>query len=146
MSPIRLYTFSRREVERFLRVPVQSLVSPWISGSLFIYIFGFVIGGHITFLDGISYIDFVFPGIVMMNIISASFGQSAFSLYFQRFSKSIDEILTSPLSYSEMITGYILGSVLRSVAVAAGLFALAIIFTSTAINNYFLFIFRSWAL
>ncbi len=141
MSWIRLFTFARREVDRFLRVPIQSLVSPWISGLLFVFIFGFVIGKFITFQEGFTYIDFVFPGILMMSVINGAFGQSSFSLYFQRFTRAIDELLTSPLSYTEMIIGYITGSVLRAITVALGLFAIALFFTTATIDNIGLFIF-----
>lgn len=140
MTGIRLFTFIRREVERFLRIPIQTLASPWISGGLYIYVFGYVIGKYLNFLPGISYIDFVFPGIVMMNVIGAAFGQSSSSLFMQRFSRSIDEILTSPLSYVEMIVGYVFGAVMRSVAVSLGLFGLAVLFTHTTIAHLGLFL------
>lgn len=141
MSGIRLYTFTRREVERFLRVPIQTLVSPWISGALYITIFGYIIGQHINLMGDVRYIDFVFPGIVMMNIINAAIGQTSFSLYFQRFSRSIDEMLTAPLSYTEMIVGYIVGAVLRAVCISAGLFGLAVFFTRANIDHVGLFFF-----
>jgi len=96
---------------------------------LYIFIFGYVIGSKIELFDEFSYIDFVLPGILMMNVINASFSQSAFSLYFQRFSRAIEEILTSPLSYIEMIIGYVTGSVLRALLVSSGIYALALLFT-----------------
>ncbi len=141
MSYIRLYTVVRREVQRFMRIPIQSIISPLISGLLFIFVFGFVVGGKITFGDGVSYVDFVFPGILMMNIIASAFGQSSSSLFFHRFTRSIEEMLTSPLSYTEMIIGYIAGAIARSVVISVGLFALAIFFTTASISNVWLFFF-----
>jgi ABC-2 type transport system permease protein len=141
MSLIRLYTVVRREVQRFMRIPIQTVVSPLISGLLFIFVFGFVVGSRITFLDDITYIDFVFPGILMMNIIASSFGQSSTSLFFHRFTRSIEEMLTSPLSYAEMIIGYVVGAIARAVVVSIGLFALAVMFTTATIDNVGLFFF-----
>ncbi len=138
---IRFYTFVRREVERFLRIPIQTLISPWISAFLYIFIFGSVIGSRIHLFDNFSYIDFVLPGILMMNVVSSAFGQSSSSLYFQRFTHSIEEILTAPISYLEMILGYIIGSVIRSLIVAGGIFVLALFFTKTNMDHFFLFIF-----
>lgn len=141
LIPIRLRTAIKREVERFLRVPIQTLISPWISALLYLFIFGSVIGDRINFLDGISYIDFVFPGVLMMNIIGGAFGQSSSSLYFQRFSNAIQEILTSPLKYTEMIAGYVIGAIARAVVVGAGIYALALLFTQATMANPLLFLF-----
>lgn len=141
LIPIRLRTAVRREVERFLRVPIQTLISPWISALLYLFIFGSVIGDRINFLEGISYIDFVFPGVLMMNIIGGAFGQSSSSLYFQRFSNAIQEILTSPLKYTEMIAGYVVGAIARAVVVGAGIYALALLFTQATMTNPILFLF-----
>lgn len=141
MNSIRFYTFVRREFERFLRVPVQTLVSPWVSALLYIFIFGYIIGGRIDLIAGVQYIDFVLPGILMMNIIAGAFGQSSSSLFFQRFTKAIEEILTAPLSYTEMILGYILGAVIRACTVGAGIFMIALFFTSANLDHVLLFFF-----
>lgn len=141
MDIVRLTTVSRREIERFLRIPIQTLVSPWISATLYILVFGVIIGSRIDFLEGIDYIDFVFPGILMMQLIMGSFSQSSSSLYFQRWTKVIDEMLTSPLSYSEMIFGYIVGAVSRALMVGAGIYVIALLFTSTTPEHVGLFFF-----
>ncbi len=141
MHITRLSTVVRREVQRFLRIPIQTLVSPWISATLYILVFGVIIGSRITFFDDISYIDFVLPGILMMNLVMSALGQSSSSLYFQRWTKVIHEMLTSPLSYAEMIIGYILGAVSRSVIVGAGIYVLALIFTQANLAHVGAFIF-----
>ncbi|MFH1404564.1 MAG: ABC transporter permease [Patescibacteria group bacterium] len=141
MNIIPLYTFVRREFERFLRVPIQTLASPWISASLYILVFGVVIGSRIQFSSDFSYIDFVLPGILMMNIITAAFGQSSASLYFQRFSRAIEEILTAPLSYTQMIIGYMTGALVRAMIVAFGIFILALFFTKANMDHVGAFFF-----
>jgi len=141
MNMIRLTTVSRREIQRFLRIPIQTLVSPWISATLYILVFGVIVGSRISFLEGIDYIDFVFPGILMLQLIGGALGQTSSSLYFQRWTHSIDEMLASPMSYSEMIFGYIIGAVTRALAVGAGIYILALLFTDATPAHVFLFIF-----
>lgn len=145
MNTIGLQTFISREVQRFSRVYIQSLVSPWISALLYIIIFGKVVGSRIDSISGVSYIDFVLPGIVMLNLIQSSYQQGAFSLYMQRFQKSIEEILVSPLSYFEILIGFVAASVIRGLLVGLGVYALALLFTDATIEHFFLFVLYSIA-
>lgn len=115
---IGIYTMVRREVERTMRVMVQTLLSPAMSAALYIFIFGHVIGQNIDLIAGVPYITFVFPGILTLSVINAAFASSSSSLYMARFMRSIDEILISPFSYMEMIFGFMLGSMMRAVLVA----------------------------
>ena len=141
MNLIRLNAVATREVQRFLRIPVQTLISPLISATLYILVFGVIIGSRIDFLENIDYIDFVFPGILMMQLIGGAYGQSAFSLFFHRWTKSIQEMLVSPLSYSEIILGYIIGAVSRALAVGAGVYIVALLFTDATPAHLPLFFF-----
>ena len=141
MNIVRFYTFTKREFDRFFRIPVQTLVSPWISALLFIFIFGSVIGSRIQLFSDFRYIDFVLPGILMMNVVVSAFGQSSSSLFFQRFTRSIEEVLTAPISYLEMVLGYILGAIIRSMVVATGIFILGLFFTSANLDHIFIFFF-----
>lgn len=138
---IGVYTMIRREFERTLRVVVQTLVSPVISASLYIFIFGSVIGSRINEVAGVPYITFVFPGILMLSVINAAFGSSSSSLYFARFTRSIEEILIAPFSYIEMIFGYMLGSMLRSFIVAGLIVFVGILFGAVTLTHPALFIF-----
>ena len=132
---------AKREIQRFLRIPIQTLISPWISATLYILVFGVIIGSRISFLENIDYIDFVFPGILMLQLIAGAFGQSSTSLYFQRWTRGIEELLTSPLSYAEMIFGYIIGAIARALAVGAGIYVIALIFTQATPAHILLFFF-----
>ena len=131
----------RREIERTMRVIVQTLVSPVISATLYIFIFGHVIGSKISTIAGVPYITFVFPGILMLSIINAAFGSSSSSLYFARFLKSIDEILIAPFSYLEMIFGFMLGAMLRSVLVALLILGVGVLFGAVSLVHPFAFLF-----
>jgi ABC-2 type transport system permease protein len=138
---IGLYTIVRREVQRMLRIPGQTILSPLISATLYIFIFGYVIGTTIDEIKGVPYITFVFPGILMLNIIGASFSQSSSSIYFARFIKSIEEILVSPLSYIEITIGYVLGGVARSLVVASGILCIGLLFGAITLTHLPAFIF-----
>ncbi len=119
----------RREVERSIfRVAIQTIVSPLISAFLFIFIFGFVLGKRIELIAGIPYIEFVFPGVLMMNILTASFMASSNAVYFSRFIKTIEEILVAPLSYVEMIVGFTTSAIIRSLIIAVGVLLIGLAF------------------
>ena len=132
---IGLWTMVRRELQRLARVPIQAVVAPLISALLFIFIFGFVVGGRIKNFGHYSYLEFVLPGVVMMNVISASFLQSTAQVYFQRFQKSIEEILVSPLSYVEMIAGTVSVVILRSVLTALGIMLIGVAFGAVHMHS-----------
>lgn len=124
-----------------LRIPGQTILSPLISATLYIFIFGFVIGSKIEQIAGVDYITFVFPGILMLNIIGSSFAQSSSSVYFARFIRSIEEILVSPLSYLEIVIGYVVGGIVRSLIVAFLILLVGILFGAVTLSNFFAFVF-----
>ncbi len=138
---IGLYTIVRREVSRMMRVPIQAFVAPWISALLFIFIFGFVVGGRITEIGGHRYLEFVLPGIVMMNVVNAAFLQSSSAIYFSRFIKFIEETLVAPLSYAEMIAGSLSVVVLRASVTGIGIMFMGLFFHATHIESWLMFLF-----
>jgi ABC-2 type transport system permease protein len=132
---IGLWTIVRREWSRLMRVPVQAFIAPWISALLFIFIFGFVVGGRIAHIGGHRYLEFVLPGILMMNIVNAAFLQSSSQIYFSRFLRYVEESLVSPLSYAEMIAGVLSVVIARSVITAIGILIIAALFGATSIQS-----------
>ena len=136
-----IYTMIRREVERTFRVVVQTIVSPVISAALYIFIFGSVIGTKIEAINGVPYITFVFPGILMLSIINAAFSSSSSALYFARFTRSVEELLVSPFSYLEIIFGYVFGSILRAVIVAFCIMAVGLLFGAVTLAHPMAFLF-----
>ena len=95
------------EMSRFFRTIVGSLISPIISTTLYFIVFGSAIGSKITDIDGVSYGAFIVPGLVMLNIMTSSLTNGAFGIYLTKFSGTIYEILSAPISPSEIIIGYI---------------------------------------
>jgi len=138
---IGLYTFIRREIDRMLRVATQTLVTPWISALLYIFIFGHVVGRKIDTIAGVDYIDFVLPGILMMNVISSAFTHCSSSLHFQRFIRHIEELLVAPFSPIEMVIGFAVAGIIRAVIVGIGVLLIALFFGAASIDHFLLFLF-----
>src|SRR6201986_5644746 len=137
---IGLYTIVRRDVQRMLRVPIQVFIAPWISAVLFILVFGYVLGGTMRPIGGHRYIEFVMPGVLMMNIINAAFLQSSSAIYFSRFIRFVEEMLVAQLSYLEMVVGRLTTVVVRASVTGIGILILGLGFGATTIQSWPLFI------
>jgi len=138
---IGLYTMIRREAQRMARIPIQAFVAPWISALLFIFIFGYIVGGRISTIGGHKYLEFVLPGILTMNIVNAAFIQSSTATYFSRFVKFVEELLVSPLSYAEMIFGALSVVVLRATVTGIGILFMGMAFGFTHMYSWPMFVF-----
>jgi ABC-2 type transport system permease protein len=138
---IGLYTMLRREVKRTLRVVIQTLIAPVVSAALYIFIFGSVIGTRIDDFAGVPYISFVFPGVLMLSIINASFASASSALYFMRFTKGIEEILITPFSYLEMLVGFVGSAVTRSLMVAFLILGVGVLFGAVTLEHPLWFVF-----
>lgn len=138
---IGLQTMFRREVQRTLRVVIQTLVAPVMSAALYLFIFGTVIGTKIEDFAGVPYISFVFPGVLMLSIINASFASASSALYFMRFTRGIEEILIAPFSYVEMLIGFVGSAVVRALMVAGLILLTGILFGAVSLVNPLGFVF-----
>jgi len=123
-----------------LRVSVQTLFTPWITAALYIFVFGSVVGKQIGLVNGFSYVDFVLPGIVMMNVIMSAFADASSNLFMQRFTRSIEEVLVAPFSYFEMIIGFAISGISRGFIVGLGVYVLALLFTGAGVEHMWLFL------
>ena len=110
-------TLLRREIYRFIVLPNQTLVPPLLNAVLYILVFGYALGPRIREIDGVVYITFIFPGLVMMNVVNGSYANSSTSLFISRNELFIQDLLVSPISYMEMVLAYILGGALRGILV-----------------------------
>lgn len=139
-NTIGLGALITRESKRLFRVATQVFVSPLISAFLFIFIFGFVLGKKIDLIAGVPYMQFVFPGILMMNIIQSAFLHTSSAVYFARFTRSIEEILVAPLSHLEMILGYLVSALVRVGIIAVGIVLLGLLFGAVSLAHPLAFI------
>ncbi len=105
------------EMARMFRTVVQSIVAPVLSTSLYFVIFGAAIGSRITEIDGISYGAFIVPGLIMLAIMTESISNSSFAIYFPRFTGTIFEVLSAPVSYVEVVLGYVGAAATKSVII-----------------------------
>ena len=138
---IGLYTILRREAKRTLRVVTQTLIAPAVSAALYLFIFGTVIGTKIEDFAGVPYVSFVFPGILMLSIVNASFGSASSALYFMRFTRGIEEILITPFSYLEMLIGFVGSAVVRALMVAFLILGVGLFFGAVSLVNPLGFVF-----
>jgi ABC-2 type transport system permease protein len=105
-------------------------VPPLISSSLFLFVFGLSIGRRLDMpMEGLSYLEFIVPGLVMMYLIESSYQNTSSSLFISRWHNMIQELLLSPLSYFEMVLGLLIGGVTRGMITAAGVLGVSLLFT-----------------
>jgi ABC-2 type transport system permease protein len=114
---IALQTILFREIYRFLRIWPQTVLPPAVTTSLYFLIFGHLIGGRIGPMDGMSYIDYIVPGIILMSVITNAYGNVVASFYSTKFQRNIEELLISPVSNWIILAGYVGGGILRGLVV-----------------------------
>ncbi|MGY8793220.1 MAG: ABC transporter permease, partial [Gammaproteobacteria bacterium] len=125
---IALATLTKKEIRRYLRIWVQTLVPPAVTMSLYFVIFGTLIGPRIGSMDGLDYIQFMIPGLIMMSVITNSYSNVVSSFYSVKFQKSIDELLVSPMPNWAILLGFILGGVSRGVLIGCIVFCVSLFF------------------
>jgi ABC-2 type transport system permease protein len=129
-----IYTF---EMARTGRTLLQSIVSPVISTSLYFVVFGAAIGSRITEIEGVSYGAFIVPGLIMLTILTQSVMNASFGIYFPRFTGTIYEILSAPVSYLEIVLGYVGAAATKSIVLGLIILATAGLFVPLRIAHPF---------
>jgi ABC-2 type transport system permease protein len=107
----------RTEMARMMRTVVQSIVAPVLSTSLYFVIFGSAIGSRITEIDGVAYGAFIVPGLIMLSIMTESISNSSFAIYFPKFTGTIFELMSAPISFVEVVLGYVGAAATKSIAI-----------------------------
>ena len=108
----------RFEMARTFRTLLQSIVSPVISTSLYFVVFGAAIGSRITDIDGVSYGAFIVPGLIMLSLLMQSISNASFGIFFPKFTGTIYELLSAPVSYIEIVIGYVGAAATKSMILA----------------------------
>ena len=139
MSAYEIYiayaTIVRKEIQRFMRIWVQTLLSPSIIMVLYFIIFGNLIGTRIGQMGGFDYMQFIVPGLIMMSVITNSYGNVVSSFYSTKYQGSLEEMLVSPMPNWVILAGYITGGVARGLAVGTIVTSLSLFFTQLEIYN-----------
>ena len=110
-------TIVRREVNRVLRIWIQTVVPPAITMALYYIIFGNLIGQRIGSMGGHSYMEFIAPGLIMMSIITNSYSNVVSSFFGAKFGRHVEELMVSPLPDAWILAGYVMGGVMRGLIV-----------------------------
>lgn len=134
---VALRTVMRREVMRILRIWGQTLVPPAITMTLYFLIFGGLIGSRVGLMDGIRYMDFIVPGLVMMAVIQNSYGNISSSFFGAKFGRHVEELLVSPMPGWVVLGGYVAGAVLRGLMVGVIVLCIAMFFTRVRLPHPF---------
>jgi len=128
-------TIVTKEVLRFLRIWLQTVLPPAITTALYFIIFGGLIGPRIGEMDGYTYMEFIIPGLIMMAIITNSYANVVSSFYMAKFSHSVEEMLVSPLPNAIILLGYVTGGVARGLTVGLVVTLVSLLFAELHIHN-----------
>lgn len=127
-----IYAF---EMARTRRTLFQSIVSPVISTSLYFIVFGAAIGSRITEIDGVSYGSFIVPGLMMLSLLTESVSNASFGIYFPKYSGTIYEVLSAPVSFVEIVIGYVGAAATKSMILGAIILVTATLFVDIRIAH-----------
>ncbi|MCH9745576.1 MAG: ABC transporter permease [Proteobacteria bacterium] len=127
-----------KEILRFSRIWVQTIFPPIITTSLYLLIFGGLMGERIGDMQGVNYLHFIIPGIILMTVIQNSYANTVSSFFLAKFNHSIEELLISPVSYWVILMGYVSGGIARGFTVGLGVFIAVSFFVELQIYSVFI--------
>jgi ABC-2 type transport system permease protein len=137
---VAVKTIIRKEMSRVLRIWIQTVVPPAITMTLYFIIFGNLIGRRIGTMDGFDYMQYIAPGLIMMSVITNSYGNVVSSFFGAKFGKHVEEMLVAPMSYATIIIGHVAGGVLRGLLVGMLVTVIALFFTKLEVAHPFIMI------
>ena len=135
INRVALQTLVRKEVVRVARIWIQTIVPPAITMTLYFIIFGNLIGRRIGEMGGFDYMQYIAPGLIMMSVITNSYGNVVSSFFGAKYGKHIEEMLVSPMSNATIIIGHVAGGVIRGLMVGALVTIIALGFTSLTVEH-----------
>lgn len=132
---VAFLTIVAREVRRFMRIWMQTLLPPAITMALYFVIFGSLIGSRIGSMGGYDYMQYIVPGLVMMAVITNAYSNVVSSFFSIKFQHSIEELLVSPVPNHIVLTGFVVGGVLRGIMVGVIVTVLSLLFTHLSVHH-----------
>ncbi|MYL22613.1 ABC transporter permease [Vreelandella massiliensis] len=132
---IALWTVVLKEIKRFTRIWPQTLLPPSITMAMYFIIFGNLIGSRIGVMDGFSYMDFIVPGLIMMAVITNSYSNVASSFFSNKFQRSVEEMMVSPMPNWVILTGFVLGGMARGLGVGLIVTIVSLFFTRLSMEH-----------
>ncbi|HEY0940365.1 MAG TPA: ABC transporter permease [Steroidobacter sp.] len=137
MNTYGISAIYRFELARWFRTLVQSLLSPVISTSLYFVVFGAAIGSRMAQIEGVSYGAFIVPGLIMLSVLTESISNASFGIYMPRYSGTIYEVLSAPISAMEIVFGYVGAAATKSLMLGLVILATARLFVDFSIEHPF---------
>jgi len=137
LNLIAMNTLVRKELVRVLRIWIQTLVPPTITMTLYFIIFGNLIGRRVGTMDGFDYMQYIAPGLIMMSVITNSYGNVVSSFFGAKFGRHLEEMLISPMSNSTIILGHVAGGVMRGMFIGLLVTIIALFFTKLDVQHPF---------
>ncbi|PMR73999.1 ABC transporter permease [Billgrantia endophytica] len=134
-TAIALWTLVHKEIKRFTRIWPQTLLPPSITMTMYFIIFGSLIGSRIGEMDGFSYMDFIVPGLIMMAVITNSYSNVASSFFSNKFQRSIEEMMVSPMPNWVILAGFVLGGMARGLGVGLIVTIVSLFFTRISVAH-----------
>ncbi|MFB6255870.1 MAG: ABC transporter permease [Haloplanus sp.] len=134
-STVQLKTLVRREILRFVRRPYNTFLPPIITNTLYFAVFGVILGSRIGSIAGVSYIQFVLPGLVVLGAISDAFENASFSIFHGRWNNYIDAVVVTPMSNFNMVASYAVASATRGVLTALLIVGVGLVFTAVPLSH-----------
>jgi ABC-2 type transport system permease protein len=125
----------RFEMARFFRTLLQSLITPVITTSLYFVVFGSAIGSRMSQVDGVSYGAFIVPGLIMLSLFTTSISNASFGIYFPKFTGTIYELLSAPISFAEMIVAYVGAAATKSIILGLIILGTSVFFVPVRIAH-----------
>lgn len=135
VNVVAFKTIVTKEIRRFTRIWVQTIVPPAVSALLYMMIFGTLIGSRVGDMDGHRYIDFIVPGIIMMAVITNSYSNSVSSFFSAKFQHHLEELLIAPVHNMVILAGFVAGGVCRGLMVGALVAVVSLFFTRLPVEN-----------
>ncbi|WP_455221471.1 ABC transporter permease [Kaarinaea lacus] len=132
---VAFQTILIKEIRRFARIWIQTILPAMITTALYFVIFGNLIGRQIGEMDGFRYIDYIIPGLILMSIITNSYANVVSSFYSAKFQRNIEEMLVSPVPNYIILLGFIAGGVARGMSCGIAVTAVAMFFSNTGLEN-----------
>jgi len=132
---IGLQTIVRKEYSRVMRIWVQTIIPPAITMTLYFVIFGNIIGKRVGQMEGFDYMQYIAPGLIMMSVITNSYGNVVSSFFSAKFQRHLEEMLVAPLPNFYIVLGYVAGGVIRGLLVGTVVTIVAMFFTRLEINS-----------
>jgi ABC-2 type transport system permease protein len=135
-----VWAIYRFEMARFMRTALQSVVTPVLTTSLYFVVFGAAIGSRMSEVGGVPYGAFIVPGLMMLSLFTESISNASFGIYFPKFTGTIYEILSAPISYFEMVLGYVGAAATKSIVLGLIILVTAFFFVPVRIEHPFVMV------